>query len=214
MLHETLAYLEGGVSKLLDALENKINELGGRIFLKSDVTHIYIDELGKKVTSVMVNGQTYKFDKVITTIPLPYIPQIAPGLPGGLIEKYQSLNNIGVVCVILKLSRPLTGNFWLNISDKEIDLPGVIEFSNLRPLDQKIVYFPFYLHRTHPWFSETDAFFIDAVKRYCKRINKEFSGDWALAEKVHRYEYAQPVCPPFFLGMLPPVRTMVEGLYI
>lgn len=214
MLRETLAYLEGGVNKLLEALENNINELKGRIFLNSDVTHIYMDELRNKVTGVVVNGHKHEFDKVITTIPLPYIPKIVLGLPGDLIERYKQLDNIGVVCVILKLTRPLTGNFWLNISDKEIDLPGVIEFSNLYPMEKKIVYFPFYLHRTHPWFSESDAFFVDSVKRYCKRINKEFAGDWVLGEKVHRYEYAQPVCPPGFLDLLPPVKTRVEGLYI
>lgn len=214
MFHETLAYLDGGVDRLLAALENKIKQMGGKIFLGSEVTHIYIGMPGNKVTGIKVNGQEHCFDKVITTIPLPYIPQLAPDLPGDVIERYKRLDNIGVVCVILKLSHPLTENFWLNISDREIDLPGVIEFSNLRPFEQMIAYFPFYLHRTHPWFSESDAHFIEMVKRYCKRINKEFSGNWVLAEKVHRYEYAQPVCPPGFLDMLPPVKTIVEGLYI
>lgn len=214
MFSETLAYLEGGVDKLLATLEKKINELGGKIFLKADVIHIYIDKHKNKVTGVKVNGQEHRFDKVIATIPLPYIPQIASGLPGDVIERYKRLDNIGVVCVILKLSHPLTGNFWLNISDSVIDLPGIIEFSNLHPLEQKIAYFPFYLHRTHHWFSEPDAFFIDAVVVYCKRINRDFTEAWVLAEKVHRYEYAQPVCPPGFLGMLPPVKTVVEGLYI
>jgi len=214
MFSETLAYLDGGVTKLLEMLEKKIKGLGGEIFLGSEVTHIYIGMPGNKITGVKVNGQEILFDKVITTIPLPYIPQLAPGLPVDVIEKYKRLDNIGVVCVILELSHPLTENFWLNISDSVIHLPGVIEFSNLRPFEQKIVYFPFYLHRTHPWFSESDAFFIEAAKGYCKRINKEFTGDWVLGERVHRYEYAQPVCPPGFLDMLPPVKTEVEGLYI
>ncbi|HLP58873.1 MAG TPA: NAD(P)/FAD-dependent oxidoreductase [Candidatus Deferrimicrobium sp.] len=214
MLRETLAYLEGGVSKILETLEKKINAWGGKILLNADVTYIDIDERKNRVTGVRVNGQVHGFDKVISTIPLPYIPQIAPGLPKELIEKYKRLDNVGVVCVILKLTRSLTGNFWLNISDSNIDLPGIIEFSNLYPLEQKIVYFPFYLHRTHPWFSESDEFFTTKVVAYCKRINKDFSGDWVLGQKVHRYEYAQPVCPPVFLDMLPPVKTSVTGLYI
>jgi protoporphyrinogen oxidase len=213
MFKETLAYLEGGVEILLTALENNIKKKGGHIFLEAEVSRITMDKEKNKVTGIIVNGQEHRFDKVITTIPLPYIPRIAPGLPEEVIKKYKNLDNIGVVCVILKLSEPLTENFWLNISDRSIELPGVIEFSNLNPMEQKVVYFPFYLPGDHEKFLKPDRYFVDAVKEYCKRMNKDFAESWVLAAKVHRYEYAQPVCPPGFLQMLPPVKTAIEGFY-
>ncbi len=212
MFTETLAYLEGGVARFLAALQDKIASGGGKIILNADVSHI---KTGKnKVSGLVVNGEEYLFDGVVTTVPLPYIPRIIPGLPGEVTKKYAGLDNIGVVCVLLKLSRPLTGNFWLNISDSAIELPGLIEFSNLNPLAEKLVYFPFYLHRTDEKFSKSDRYFIDSVKGYCKRINKNFDESWVLGQRVHRYEYAQPVCPPGFLQGLPPIKTVIDGLYV
>ncbi len=210
ILTEELAYLEGGVEVLLDALTARIKELGGRIFLNAEVTRI---SRGKETLSLAVDDRELSFDKVLSTMPLPYIPRMVPGLPGGVLEKYKQLENIGVVCVILKLTGSLTENFWLNISDPEIALPGIIEFSNIRPLPDKVVYFPFYLPRDHGNFSKSDDYFLAEVKAYCKKINPNFEENWVLAAGVHRYEYAQPVCPPGFLGMLPPIETGLEGFY-
>jgi protoporphyrinogen oxidase len=212
MFTETLAYLEGGVEELLTALQKKITGGGGKIFLNASVKHINIER--SKVTGLVVNGEEHLFDGVVTTVPLPYIPLLIPGLPEKVTKKYTGLDNIGVVCVLLKLSSPLTENFWLNISDSTIELPGLIEFSNLNPLPEKLVYFPFYLHRTDEKFSKSDQYFFDLVKGYCKRINRNFREGWVLGQRVHRYEYAQPVCPPGFLRGLPPVKTDIEGLYI
>lgn len=212
MFTETLAYLEGGVERFLAALQNKITTGGGKVFLRANVMKINIEK--NKVTGLVVNGEEHLFDAVVTTVPLPYIPRIIPGLPKEVIKKYERLDNIGVVCVLLKLSSPLTGNFWLNISDSAIELPGLIEFSNLNPLPEKLVYFPFYLHRTDEKFSKSDQYFIDSVVGYCKRINKNFDESWVLGQRVHRYEYAQPVCPPGFLQGLPPIKTVIDGLYV
>lgn len=212
MFTETLAYLEGGVDKLLAALQKKITAGGGKIFLNANVSRINIDK--NKAAGVVANEEMHLFDGVVTTVPLPYIPRLITGLPGEVTEKYARLDNIGVVCVLLKLSSRLTENFWLNISDSTIELPGLIEFSNLNPLPNKLVYFPFYLHRTDEKYSKSDQYFIDTVLGYCKRINKNFDEGWVLGQRVHRYEYAQPVCPPGFLDLLPPIKTGIEGLYI
>lgn len=212
MFTETLAYLEGGVEELLNALQKKITAGGGKIFLNANVKHINIDK--NKVSELVVNGEEHSFAGVVTTVPLPYIPCLIQGLPEEVTKKYAGLENIGVVCVLLKLSSPLTENFWLNISDSTIELPGLIEFSNLNPLPEKLVYFPFYLHRTDEKFSKSDQYFIELVKGYCKKINRNFREGWVLGQRVHRYEYAQPVCPPGFLQGLPPVKTIIEGLYV
>lgn len=208
---EELAYLEGGVEVLLTALMEKIKEKKGEIRLHAGVTGIKSDGKSLKVT---VNGEEKRFDKVVTTLPLPYIPRVVSGLPAEVVKKYETLDNIGVVCVILKLTNSLTENFWLNINDPEIDLPGIIEYSNINPLTEKILYFPFYLPGTHRNFQKSDREFLDEVTGYCKKINPGFDESWVLSKKVHRYEYAQPVCPPGFLDMLPPIKTSIEGLYV
>jgi protoporphyrinogen oxidase len=214
MLTESLAYLAGGIAPLLSALQERITSGGGTIRLQAGVSRLLVDENNQRISGITVDRRDIPFDIVVTTIPLPYIPAMAPGLPGEVLERYRRLDNIGVVCPILKLTRPLTGNFWLNISDDSINLPGLIEYTNLNPLPDKLVYFPFYLHRNQADFSKPDGYFLDRVRDYCRRINPGFNASWVLGERVHRYEYAQPVCPPGYLEMLPPVKTVLQGLYI
>jgi protoporphyrinogen oxidase len=212
--HEEFGYIDGGVRELIGALEKQFQRLGGRIFLNAAVTEIRIDKTAAAVTGVVTNGQEFKCGKVLSTIPLPYISRLAPGLPENLKIQYQRLNNIGVVCVILKLTQPLTPFFWTNISDHSIELPGIIEFSNLNCTNEKIVYFPFYLPEDHEYFSQPDVFFIDKVIDYCAKLQPRFDSSWLSGQRVHRYQYAQPVCPPGFLQTLPPISPGIAGLFV
>ena len=69
-----------------------------------------------------------------------YVPSMIPDLPPALLERYSGLANIGAICVLFKLTRPLTPYFWVNTTDPEIAIPGVIEYSNLQPLPDHVVY--------------------------------------------------------------------------
>ena len=167
-----------------------------------------------RVKGVEVGGTVEVFDKVISTIPLPYVPQIMPDLPADVIERFKSLKNVAVVCVIAKLRKPLTENFWLNTNDPEMDIPGLVEYSNLRPLDQHIVYVPFYVPGEHPLFAEPDQNFLDKVQRYLKKINPALIDEDFIELRASRYRYAQPICEPGFPDRLPPVKQSIKGLWI
>ncbi|WP_241002267.1 FAD-dependent oxidoreductase, partial [Pseudomonas viridiflava] len=81
---------------------------------------------GGQVQGVEVNGQVESFDRVISTIPLPYVPRVMPDLPEDILARFQALKNVAVVCVIAKLRQPLTENFWLNTNDPDMDIPGLV----------------------------------------------------------------------------------------
>ena len=82
-------------------------------------------------------------------MPLPYVPAVMPDLPADVLARFRAIKNIAVVCVIAKLRKAVTENFWLNTNDLEMDIPGLVEYSNLRPLDKHIVYVPFYMPGEH-----------------------------------------------------------------
>jgi protoporphyrinogen oxidase len=67
---------------------------------------------------------------------------------------------------------------------------------------------------THPKFAKDDAFFREEGLRYLQMINPALSDDDLVAFHVGRLKHAQPVCPPGFLSMIPPVQTVIEGLQI
>ena len=212
LFREKLGYLEGGSDTLLQAMHADIEAHGGEIRLTSAISKVVIE--AGILRGVEVAGQLIAFDKVISTIPLPYIPRLIPDLPEDILERFRSINNIAVVCVIVKLRKALTENFWLNTNDHDMDIPGLVEYSNLRPLDDHIVYVPFYMPGEHPKFAEPDQAFLDKVRLYLKKINPDLCDDDFIDMHASRYRYAQPICEPGYLDKLPSVALPVKGLWV
>lgn len=211
LFREKLGYLEGGSETLLQAMRVDIEKHGGEIRLNSPVGKVVIEE--GKVQGIEADGRFEAFGKVISTVPLPYVPRLMPDLPSSILQRFQSVNNIAVVCVIVKLRKAVTENFWLNTNDPDMDIPGLVEYTNLRPLDRHIVYVPFYMPGEHPKFAEPDQVFLDKVRRYLKKINPRLNDEDFIDLRASRYRYAQPICDPGYLDKLPPAALPVEGLW-
>jgi protoporphyrinogen oxidase len=212
MLQEELGYLEGGSETLLHALEQKIIALGGKIHLSTKVEKVNIQN--NQVQSITLAGHEEKFDRIFSTVPLPYVSRMVPDLPADYRARYESIQNMGVVCVIFRLRKGVSRNFWLNVSDESMEIPGIIEFSNLRPLQESVVYVPYYMPRDYPKFANDNDFFIAEAKQYIKQLNPEITEEDFIAVHASRYGYAQPVCQPGFSKVLPPITTAINGLYI
>ncbi len=221
LMKEKLGAMEGGSSTWLNALSDAITAGGGDIRLDSRVSRITLETVDgvQRVTGVETpQGGFEEYDHVISTIPLPYVPRILPDLPEHLLEMYRSRKNIAVVCVIAKLRRELTENFWTNVNDPALPfIPGVIEYSHVRDLDdpdEHIVYVPFYVPGEHAMYDETDEQFEARVRDAFKRINPSLSDDDITAVVVSKYRYAQPICEPDFMATLPNWNLPVEGLFV
>ena len=212
LFREKLGYLEGGSTTLLDGMKKAIEKSGGDIRLSTPVTKVVIDQ--GKVSGIETATGFEAFDTVISTVPLPFVERLMPDLPPALLEQFRSMRNIAVVCVIAKLRAPVTNNFWLNTNDPEMDIPGLVEYSNLRPLDQHLVYVPFYMPGEHPKFQDADQVFIEKVRRYLMKINPALTNDDFVDIRASRYRYAQPICEPGFLDRLPPAKLPIDGLWV
>ncbi len=209
---EKLGYLEGGSQTLLDALSRFIKKGGGKIFLKSKVTKIVVQK--GRVQGILLDNNFINYDLVFSTIPTPFVSKIIPALPKKIKGMYESIENIAVVCVIHRLRKKITDNFWLNINDDNMDIPGMIEYSNLNRSKKNIVYIPFYMPQKHYKFQESNSIFIDKSKKYIMKINPLITKDDFLDSTANRYLFAQPICMPRHLTKLPPIATAIEGLYI
>lgn len=211
LFREKLGYLEGGSNTLLLAMKAAIEAKGGQFRLKTPVARVIMDN--SRVSGLEVNGQYEGFDKIVSTVPLSYVPRLIPDMPVDVMAKFKSVKSIAVVCVIAKLRKAVTENFWLNINDPEMDIPGLVEYTNFRPLDQHIVYVPFYMPSEHPKFAEPDEAFLDKVKRYLKKINSDLTDEDFIDIRLSRYLYAQPICGPGYLNNLPPT-ALAPGLWV
>ena len=212
LFQEELGYVDGGSETLVEALVAAIEALGGTVRCNAAVQQVQIEE--GRVTGVKLSDEDLRFDSVICTTPTPYVPAMIPDLPADLAAGYAAIKNIGVVCLVLKLARSVTPHFWVNTADPTIKIPGFVEFSNLRPTGQTIVYVPYYMPAEHAAFGRSDEDFIAEAFGYLKRVNASLRDEDLLDSRVGRLRHAQPVCPPGFAAMIPPIQTPIAGLQI
>ena len=213
---EKLGYIEGGTKTLIEALERRFLQNGGRVFKGVAVQEIEVRETG--VAGISFNGQRRAFDVVISTVPTPTFAAMLNGASPEYLQKITRIDSIGVMCVLLRLIKSLTPYFWTNISDPAVSLAGVIEYTNLNPCPRfggdSVIYLPQYLPSTDERYAMSDDRLLEEYIGYLKRINPGFSEDWIREYRVSRDRYAQPVCEVGFSKHKPGIKTPMRGLYL
>lgn len=212
LMQEELGYIEGGSETLVRTLTRAIETKGGTLRLGTAATCVTVSD--GRATGVIAGTEHFPADAVISTMPTPHVSRIAPDLTEDERARYDAIANIGVVCVVFRLKRSVTPHFWVNIADPRFEIPGIVEFSNLRPTGGTVIYIPYYMPVTHPKFARDDAFFRAEGLSYLKILNPALRDDDVMAFAVGRLRHAQPVCPPGFAATLPPIRTSIKGLQI
>lgn len=213
IFQEELGYLEGGSITLVNALVDAIRARGGKIHLGQPVQQVTVQD--GRVTGVQTAACHYPADAVICTTPTPLVSAIVPDLPQDWKDRYNAIHNIGVICVIFKLSQSVSPHFWINVSEPDIEIPGVIEFTNLRKIgDDTVVYVPYYMPVTNKKFSWPDADLLAEAFACLQRINPTLTSDKIIATKVARLRHGQPICEPGFAAKIPPIQTPIAGLQV
>ena len=209
---EELGYIEGGSQTLVNALCRAIERAGGNILTSCPANRV-VTQAGK-VSGVETPHGFMAADAVISTVPTPFVSRMVPDLPPDWRAKYDAIRNIGVCCIMFKLRRSVTPHFWVNVSDPAIEIPGFVEFSNLRPVRDTIVYVPYYMPVTHAKFSWPEEALVGEAFGYLQRVNSALARSDIIATYVARLRYAQPVCEAGFGKKIPPVQTPIAGLQI
>jgi protoporphyrinogen oxidase len=213
VFQERLGFLDGGSDAFVDALSAAVTAKGGRIRCASPIETIYIEDL--RARGVRASGRDHAADAIVSTIPLSFLLQVAPALPRDYREKAGELGNVGVRCIVLKLGKPLTPYFWINVND---DLPvcGLIEYTNLNPPasfeGMTLLYSPLYTPASHPRYRSPGGEVLEETLESIARIVPGFDRSDVLDYRVFREPFAQPICPVGFTKRLAPLRTPVENL--
>jgi protoporphyrinogen oxidase len=213
VMQEELGYIDGGSKTLVDALICAIEKGGGSLHLDSPVRLVAVqDDLAMRVETPV---SEFVADFVISTVPTPLVSRMVPDLPPEWKVRYEAIHNIGVICVILKLKRSVTPYFWVNISERGLEIPGIIEFTNLRKLgDATVVYVPYYMPVTNDKFSWPDERLLDEAFSCLQRLNPGLLRQDIMDVAVTRLRHGQPVCEPGFAAKIPPIQTPIRGLQI
>jgi protoporphyrinogen oxidase len=212
LMQEELGYLEGGTETLVHALAAEIERRGGKILLGNPATRV--NSVEGRVTGVQTPSGPLSAEAVISTVPTPFVSRLIPDLPDAVKQMYDAIPNIGICCLIFKLKRSLSPHFWVNLSDPAIEIPGIIEFSNLRPVEGIVVYVPYYMPTTEEKFTWPDERLLAEAFAAMQAVQPALTQEDVIDSRVARLRYAQPICAPDFLTKLPPVQTAIAGLQV
>ncbi len=213
---EILGYIEGGTQTLIDELARNISARGGQIFKGASVQRILLE--GGKVIGLSLDGEERKHDILISTVPPATFIRLLRNPRGEYFEKIKRIDSIGVVCMLLRLNRPLTRNLWINISDPRIALAGMIEYTNLNPCPSlkgdSLLYLPQYLPSTSDRYRTVGEKLLREYIGYLRMIRPDFNAQWIKEWYVFRDRFAQPICETGFLKYIPCPATSIKGLFM
>lgn len=209
-----LGYLEGGTALLLERLTEALRSAGVRIHPGRPVAAI-LAESGRVSGLRLADGGAHACERVVSTLPLPATAALLPPEAGAFAERLRAVRYLGVACVSLKLRRRLTPFFWLNVHDSRVPFNGIIELTNLNPLDgEHVAYVPYYVPTDSPTYRMEDRALVELTWAGLRRVAGDLADGDLVACHVARAAQAQAICPQGFQASLPPSRAPLPGLFL
>ena len=213
---EELGYVEGGSQTVLAGLAKDLERRGGRVVLNAPVEQILFE--GGRATGVRVGGETLPAEALVSTITTSRFRQLAQGFEGPYVEALERIPTIGIFCLFLRLSRPVTPFFWVNANDPRVPFAGMIEYTNLNPLPElggdHVLYVPQYLSADDPRYAQSDEQVLRSYSDALALVNPAFDPSWIRFSAVFRDRYAQPICLTDYRETTPPIATPVRNLFL
>ncbi len=214
---ETLGYIADSFSAMAEELANKIRMLGGEVLAGKLVKSVVIEN--GCVRGIRMPDGAIDAEAVIAT---PALPIIADFLEGGAAQGYigglRRIKYIANICLVLELSKPLSDIYWLNINDPDVPFTGIVEHTNLLPVDacggRHIVYLSKYTERDSDIYNMSDEHLMEFSLPYIERIFAGFEHKHILGYHVFKAAYAQPLIERNYSNLICPAETPIKGFYI
>lgn len=224
---EELGYPRGSFQVLIDALENAIKKLGGKMYLGTTVKRVVVENgiaTGLQFADDATSQATQKelgdarFDKIICTAPSFAALKMIDEFPREYVAKMNAAKYMAAVLLVLKLKQPVTRIYWMNIADRSIPFVATIEQTNfLSPEiynNKRILYVSNYLDASSPYFQMSRDELFKAYLPHLQKLNPQFSPDWVEGVWHFKEAAAQPIVPLNYSKQIPEHRTPLRNLYL
>jgi protoporphyrinogen oxidase len=203
---ETKGCLTRGYRSLIDAFERSLREKGADIRLRTKVAAIDAD--GERMALRLDSGERETFDFVVSTSPHIQFRKMTESLPIPDRVRNLELDYQGVVSGVFLLQKPLSPYYWMPIVDSGATCQGVIEMSNLVPLDRSkglyVTYLVNYTHRSSELYARSDEALLATYRRDLADLFPD-AGRTVVDQFLFRAPFVEPIwtlgyrdaCPPF-----------------
>jgi protoporphyrinogen oxidase len=216
---EQLGYILGSFNVLIDRLADACREQGVVIQTGAGISALERHQDGpNRFTLRDTNGNDIDVDAVLATTPSPILLRLVPDMPEPYRTQLTSATYQGAVCMLLKLNKPLSSTYWLNIGDDRLPFTGIIEHTNFIGPEHyggyHYVYVSKYVDWDHPYVTMTDDELLHEYIPKLQLVNPEFDRSWIETLWVFRERAAQPIIGLHYSDKIPAHQTPVAGLYL
>lgn len=209
----------GGFQAFVDKLADLLRGRGVEIRLSTPVTQISRAEAGQAGRlTVTAGGDVAGYDAVISTSSPALMAKLAPDLPESYSASLRSLKSMGAIVLVVTLDRQLTQFYWHSLA-KEAGFPylAMVEHTNFIGPEHyggdHILYLGDYLEVDHEYFSLSKEELLERFLPSLERFNPAFERSWVRESWLWKTAYAQPVPPVNHSQNIPPIQTLLPGLY-
>jgi protoporphyrinogen oxidase len=214
---EMFGYVPGGYKTVVERFEKKLLEAGVSIKTNAIATEIK-NHQNKGVQVSFIDGTSQQFQKVVSTLPSSLSAKICNGLTAAESTQLKAIEYMGVICVAVLLTKPVSNFYITNITDTWVPFTGVIEMSAL--VDKKnfnnysLVYLPKYVISTDAMFEKTDDEIRNFFTENFLKMYPSFSAADIKFAGVAKAKHVITVLAQNYSENLLPVTTSIPGVYI
>jgi protoporphyrinogen oxidase len=164
---EVKGCLRGGYRSLIDALAGALERRGVELRLGARAEAIERD--GEAMAVRVAARAPETFDAVVVTSALVPFQQMTRGLGLDPALAELRLDYQGVICAVFLLEQALSPYYWMPTVDSGVGCQGIVEMSNLMPLERSdglhVAYLVRYAHRSSDPFRAPEDELLAAFRR-------------------------------------------------
>ena len=218
---EHLGYPMGSFGEVIEVLADRIAQQGGVTHTSASVTQIVEADGSATAMEVQLEGgetERREYDAIIATTPSYVFTRLAPAMPPEYQSKFEDVDYLSAVLMVLVMDRPFTNKYWMNIADPNMPFVALIEHTNLIDKElyggKHILYISNYPSRDNELYQMSGDELMDLFVPHLQKINPDFERSWVIEYHHHRVDGAQPIVGVNYGAGIPGHRTPVQGLYL
>jgi protoporphyrinogen oxidase len=234
---ELLVYPKGSFESIFVRLRDLISERGGRVMIDRPAARLARRDgsflvwpakaqsfrRGHDPREWELDGEPERYDAVIAALASDVFeqlldPELAAEVGEGYLSKTRSIEYFAALCLLIEMDRQFHPFYWTNVADTDLGFIGLIEQTNLVPLERydgrRFLYVANYLPRDHELLAKEMDELLDFYEPGLRRVNPAFERSWIRRSWLFRDPAAQPVILPNHPDRMPPYETGVPGLYL
>ncbi|KXK08423.1 MAG: NAD(P)/FAD-dependent oxidoreductase [Candidatus Dojkabacteria bacterium] len=215
---ERLGYFTGGFSTFTNSLVEKIEALGSKISINTEVQEIISS---KDSVQVKTSIGEKKYDRLIVTAPSGIFAKMIANQPQAKSDYLKLLNSIdylSAVVLVFSSNQNIGKSYWYNINDTSMPFLVFINHTNL--IDKQeyngkyIYYIGAYLPLDDSLLKKSDDEIINLWLTSLQKVFSEFKHEEIIEKHLFRFAYAQHIVTTNYQELIPDYKTPLVNVYL